>query len=153
MSKRSLFKEQIHYTLEIFRHLFADSEIIKSIDGIYEEELMRKIDLIPETAAEKVCKGTEIFKTIYKNIKFAELCEDFTSLPFPVNLKLDVYSLVIKGVDDKTRISNSKIRATVVTIIKYCKPILDCFTLALSDPTKYLKVIGDSDLSKYDSLI
>ena len=141
MSKRSLFKEQIHYTLEIFRHLFADSEIIKSIDGIYEEELMRKIDLIPETAAEKVCKGTEIFKTIYKNIKFAELCEDFTSLPFPVNLKLDVYSLVIKGV------------ATVVTIIKYCKPILDCFTLALSDPTKYLKVIGDSDLSKYDSLI
>lgn len=152
-NKRLLLKGQIHHTLEVFRDLFKDSDTVKTIDATYESELMRKIDIIPELALEKVCKGTAIFKAFYKSISFKALTDDFEKLGFPVNLRLNVYELVIKGVDNPQRIKNSKARAATVAIIKYCKPILDCFTLALSDPIKYLKKIGETDLSEYDHLL
>ena len=152
-SRQSLIKQRIHRTLEVFRYLFTDSDIITQIDSIYEEELMRKVDLISDDAADKVIKGMDVFIAFYKNLSFSSLSKDIETLGFPVNLKVDVFKLTINGVDDQSRIKNSKIRAAVVAIIRHCKPILDCFTLALSDPVKYLKKIGEADVSQYDSLL
>lgn len=152
-TKVALLKQEIHHTLEVFRYLFADSTIIRSIDDIYEEELMRKVDLIPEAAADKVCKGIDVFIAFFKAINFKDLTSNLSSLPFPVNPKVDVYKLTLRGVDDKNKIKNSTIRSAVVVIIKQCKPILDCFTLALSDPVKYMILLGETDMSDYDHIL
>lgn len=146
MSVKRQFEQNIHNSLEIFRYIFSDEKIITKIDEIYEDAIMSMIKTIPEEFIEIIWKGTEIFKSIYHSIDFTKLCENIDKLPFETKNKLDLFKIsksYIEGIEDV------KIRNGVLTIVKKLKVIIDCFTLAINNPSKYLskfKVVKDDVL-------
>lgn len=148
---RKEFEAYLHSTLEVFRFLFAGSKIATSIDDIYEDELKHALAIIPEDSIEAVCHGILIFKAVYDSIEFDALKDRLKAIGFDIDLKIDLYSLAISSV--KEHISDSKIRAGIISLITKCKPILECFSLALKDPLKYVSKLAAATSKKYDDIL
>ena len=148
---RKEFEGYLHSALETFRFLFAGTRISVSIDDTYEGELKRALSIIPEDSIEAVCHGILIFKSVYESIAFDSLNDKLKALGFNIDLDVNLYKLALNMVKEK--IDDAKIRAGVVSLIKKCKPIIDCFSLALNEPTKYLSKLAAASSKKYDDIL
>lgn len=148
---RRLFTQHIHSALELLRYIFEGQKRARLIDNIYEEELIRSLSIIPEDSLESVCHGIDIVKCVYESINFTTMNEKMARLGFPIDLRIDLFKLLEEQV--KIRIDDPRIQSGVSVILKKCKPILDCFSVALREPLKYLNKLGKTSDSKYDSIL
>lgn len=148
---RKEFEGYLHSALTTFRSLFEGTEIAKKIDDIFESELKRALAIIPEDSFEAVCHGILIFKAVYDSIAFDKLNDKLTSIGFDINLEIDLYKLALDMIKEK--ITDTKIRSGIISLVKKCKPIIDCFSLALSEPTKYLSKLAIASSTKYDDIL
>lgn len=146
-----VFTQHIHSALELLRYIFDGQSRVKKIDDIYEEELIHSLSIIPEESLESVCHGIDIVKCIYDSINFKTMNEKMKDLGYPIDLKIDLYKILEEQI--KTRIDDVRMRSGIMTILKKCKPLLDCFSVALKDPLKYLSKLGKTSDSKYDSIL
>lgn len=150
MSRRE-FEEHLHQALEVFRALFDGSRVARSIDSIYEEELKRALIIIPEDSIEAVCHGIQIFKAVYDSLAFDSLNTKLSELGFDIKLDLNLYKIAISIVKEK--IEDARMKNGIISLIKKCKPVIDCFSLALKDPSKYVSKLAMASGHEYDGIL
>lgn len=138
-SNKSVIRETLHKAFNVFRYLFQDNaKILKKIDEIYEKEIEKELAIIPDAALSDVVDGIYWAKAILSSIDYGKLDEQMKKAPFKVSLRFNVYKRLQQNVSESSVISDGKIKSFVLALIKKCKPILDCFTLTLLEPLKYI---------------
>lgn len=145
------FKQTISKAFSIFRQLFEDEhDQLRRIDETYEREVLKELDIIPESSIGDVMKGIEIAKAVLMSINYKQLSSALGKLPFECSVKVNVFKFVMSLLDEQ--IKDAKTRHGISALIKKYKPLIDCFTIALSNPRKYLEIASHVNDTSADSI-
>ena len=148
---RAEFKQTISKAFSIFRQLFEDEHAqLKRIDETYEKEVLKELDIIPEASIGDVMKGIEVAKAVLLSINYKQLSDILTKLPFECSVKVDVFKFVMDLLDEQ--IKDVKTRHGISALVKKYKPLIDCFTIALSNPRKYLDIASHVNDTSADAI-
>lgn len=133
------FKQTISKAFSIFRQLFEDEhdQLVK-IDETYEKEVLKELDIIPEDMLGDVLKGISVAKAVLLSMNYKQLNDELVKLPFECSVKVDVFKFISDLI--KEQISKVKIKHAVGALLKKYKPLIDCFTIALANPQKYIGI-------------
>lgn len=140
-TKKDIIHE-IKFILGVFREMFKeDKKTVKNIDKFYEEQLIKTIESlpIPDDAVQATCDGIYAFKCFVKSIHFDEFKRYLGTATFKISLDTDVYQTVLNLV---MKIKDTIIKNFLVSLMKKCKPIFDCFTVLVRDPLKYVEFLA-----------
>lgn len=143
---------EIRFILGVFREMFKDEKkTVKNIDKVYENQLIKTIEAlpIPQTGIQAICDGIYAFKCFVKSIHFAEFKKYLGTATFKISLDADVYLTVFKLIE---KIKDPIIKNFLISLLKKCKPIFDCFTVLVADPLKYVGFLASFENNDYDSL-
>lgn len=153
MSKRDLIQE-LKNSLEIFREIFRSNiKLVKSIDLIYEEELIDTIEALPmpESAISNALKTIYIIKSIIGSIHFDELKDKLKLAKFDLVLDMDVYKWALSYT--KTKIKDKETKGFIISIIKKCEPIINCTSEVLKHPLQYIDFLSKFRNNDYDDIL
>lgn len=154
ISNKKVIRDTLHKAFNIFRFLFKeDTKMMTKIDKIYEKELEKTLDVIPDAALDDVVKGIYCFNSVLSSINFKTLNNELSKAPFDVFISYDVYKNVYNFISKTKIITDAKIKGFVISLIKKCKPILDCITTVLAEPLKYIDLIDVFNDNSMDLLI
>lgn len=144
-------KQTISKTFSIFRQLFADEhEQLKKIDETYEREVLKELDIIPEEYIGDVMKGIEVAKAVLVSINYKQISNTLGKLPFECSVKVDVFKFVIGVLEEQLK--DVKVRHGISALLRKYKPLIDCFTIALGNPRKYLEIAAHFNDTSTDSI-
>lgn len=144
-------KQTISKTFSIFRQLFADDhEQLKKIDETYEREVLKELDIIPEEYIGDVMKGIEVVKVVLLSINYKQISNALAKLPFECSVKVDVFKFVVGVLEEQLK--DVKTRHGISALLRKYKPLIDCFTIALGNPRKYLEIAAHFNDTSTDSI-
>ena len=153
MSKKDLVKE-LKDALCIFREIFKSTpKILGNIDDVYEEELVSLINSLPmpEDAIEIAMNAIFVAKSILGSIHFDELKTKLSTATFDLHLTVDIYAVACKIL--KSKIKDREIRGFVLSMVKKCRPIIDCASEVLENPLLYIDFLAKFRSTDYDDLL
>lgn len=144
-------KQTVSKTFSVFRQLLADEhKQLKKIDETYEREVLKELDIIPEEYVGDVMKGIEVAKVILLSINYKQISNALGKLPFKCSVKVDVFKFVIDVLDEQLK--DAKMRHGISVLLRKIKPLIDCFTIALGNPRKYLEIAAHFNDTSTDSI-
>lgn len=144
-------KQTISKTFSIFRQLFADDlKQLKKIDETYEKEVLKELDIIPEEYIGDIMKGIEVTKVVLLSINYKQISNALGKLPFECSVKVDVFKFVIGVLEEQLK--DAKMRHGISALLRKYKPLIDCFTIALGNPRKYLEIAAHFNDTSADSI-
>ena len=145
------FKQTISKAFQIFRQLLEeDLDQLEKINETYEKEVLRELDVIPESSLGDVMKGISIAKAVLMSMNYKQLNEELSKLPFSCSVELNVFEFIMKIIEEQ--IKTPKTRHGISALIKKFKPLIDCFTIALSNPRKYIGKASHVNDTSLDSI-
>lgn len=153
MSKRELI-EELKTALAIFREIFKTTpRLLRSIDDIYEDELITTIEALPmpKEAIDSAMNSIYVIKSVLGSIHFDELKTKLEAASFDLHLEANLYNLAITYA--KTKIKDKEIKGFLISILKKCKPIVDCVSEVLANPLTYIEFLAKFRSNDFDDLL
>lgn len=153
MSKADIVRE-LKSALSIFREVFrSNPRLLRSIDDIYEEELVNTIEAlpIPKEAIDTTLNVIYVIKSVISSVHFDELRDKLKDASFDLHLEVDLFKLTLSGATSK--IKDKEIKGFITSILKKCKPIVDCASEVLANPLTYIEFLARFRRNDFDDLL
>lgn len=126
----------LHDLFERLRYVLRDNPIVRQIDEAYEETLIVKLKPIGEDGYKSISNALHVIDIALSSFDARGFVTKLKSSGIDLTLHIDVYEYAMdyikKNVKDKT------MRQGLIVVVKYLRQLLDCVTVMLDDPVRYL---------------
>lgn len=126
----------LHDIFERLRYVLRDHPIVRQIDEAYEETLKLKLKPLGDDGYTAISNALHVIDIAISSFDARGFIDKLKGSGLDLTLHIDVYDYAMEYI--KKNIKDRTMRQGLIVVVKYLRQLLDCITIMLQDPVRYL---------------